>query len=74
MNNTLKASPSTPNLSLTDSPFVYGAGERMCEDVPVTNVAAAVDTPVYVYSRADLEQRARAFLAAAMPPDQSLPT
>ncbi len=65
MNNTLKASPSTPNLSLTDSPFVYRAGELMCEDVPLADVAAAVDTPAYVYSRADLEQRARAFLAAA---------
>ena len=65
MNNTLKASPSTPNLSLTDSPFVYRAGVLMCEAVPVADVAAAVDTPVYVYSRADLEQRARAFVAAA---------
>ncbi len=65
MSNTLKASPPTPNLSPTDSPFVYRAGELMCEAVPVADVAAAVDTPVYVYSRADLEQRARAFVAAA---------
>ncbi len=65
MSNTLKASPPTPNLSPTDSPFVYRAGELMCETVPVADVAAAVDTPVYVYSRADLEQRARAFVAAA---------
>ena len=65
MSNTLKASPPTPNLSPTDSPFVYRAGVLMCEAVPVADVAAAVDTPVYVYSRADLEQRARAFVAAA---------
>jgi diaminopimelate decarboxylase len=37
----------------------------MCEGVALADVAAAVDTPVYVYSRADLEQRAQAFLAAA---------
>ncbi len=65
MSNSLKASPPTPNLSPTDSPFVYRAGELMCEAVPVADVAAAVDTPAYIYSRADLEQRARAFLAAA---------
>ena len=65
MSNTLKASPLTLNLSPTDSPFVYRAGELMCEDVSLADVAAAVDTPAYVYSRADLEQRARAFVAAA---------
>ena len=64
MSNSLKASPPTPNLSPTDSPFVYRAGELMCEAVPVADVAAAVDTPAYIYSRADLEQRARAFLAS----------
>ena len=65
MSNTLKASPPTPNLSPTDSPFVYRAGELVCEAVPLADVAAAVNTPAYIYSRADLEQRARAFLEAA---------
>ena len=65
MSNTLKASPAIPNPTLTDSPFVYCDGQLTCEDVPLAAIAAAVDTPVYVYSRADLERRARAFLDAA---------
>ena len=65
MSNTLKASPPTPNLSLTDSPFIYRDGQLTCEEVPLTVITAAVDTPVYVYSRADLERRARAFLDTA---------
>jgi len=65
MSTTTKASPPSITLSPTDSPFVYRAGELTCEGVPLAAVAAAVDTPVYVYSRADLERRARAFLSAA---------
>ncbi len=49
----------------TDSPFYYRAGELLCEDVSLSAVAAAVGTPVYVYSAADLRQRAGTFLAAA---------
>jgi diaminopimelate decarboxylase len=65
MSTILNPSPANTTLSPTDSPFVYRAGQLMCEDVAVAAVAAAVDTPVYVYSRADLERRARAFLGAA---------
>jgi len=56
---------SSPTLSLADSPFVYQAGELFCEGVPLAAVAAAIDTPVYVYSRADLLARAEALLSAA---------
>lgn len=52
-------------MSSIDSPFFYRAGELTCEDVPLATIAAAVDTPVYVYSRADLLRRARAFLETA---------
>ena len=65
MSNILTTSPSTTNPSSTDSPFTYRAGELTCEDVPLSAVAAAAGTPVYVYSRADLERRAQAFVVAA---------
>lgn len=32
--------------------FTYKKGELHCEDVPLSKIAEAVDTPVYVYSRA----------------------
>jgi diaminopimelate decarboxylase len=65
MSNTLKTSPPTHSPTLTDSPFVYRDGQLTCEDVPLAAIAGAVDTPAYVYSRADLERRAAALLAAA---------
>ncbi len=57
-------SPTTP-LSPIDSPFVYRAGELHCEQVPLTVIVAAADTPVYVYSRAEILVRARAMLDTA---------
>lgn len=51
-----------PTQSPVDTPFVYRSGELYCEDVPLAQVAAAVATPVYVYSRAEIERRAGAFL------------
>ncbi len=36
-------------------------GAYWCEDVPIAAIAAAVGTPVYVYSRATLERHADAF-------------
>lgn len=56
--------PSSPTtlLSPVDSPFVYRAGELYCEQVPLAAIAAAVDTPVYVYSRDEILTRARAML------------
>ncbi len=61
----MNPSPPTASSSPTDSPFRARAGELHCEDVPLTAIAAAVGTPVYVYSRADLLGRARTFLEAA---------
>ncbi len=52
-------------VSSPDSPFVHRHGGLACEGVSLRDVAAAVDTPVYVYSRADLLARAGAFLSAA---------
>ena len=41
--------------------FEYRDGELYAEDVPLARIAAAVGTPVYVYSRATLERHARVF-------------
>jgi diaminopimelate decarboxylase len=43
------------------SEFHYQAGQLRVEDVPVSDIAAAVGTPFYVYSRAHIEARWRAF-------------
>ena len=48
-----------------DSPFVYRSGDLTCEGVSLATVAAAVGTPVYVYSRAEILARAQTFLATA---------
>ncbi|MBC7973368.1 MAG: diaminopimelate decarboxylase, partial [Myxococcales bacterium] len=45
-------------------PFEYRADELCCEAVPLARIAAEVGTPVYVYSRAELERAYRAFDAA----------
>lgn len=58
-------SPQTPALFPADSPFYYRSGELYCEDVALATVAAAVDTPVYVYSRAELLARAKTYAATA---------
>jgi diaminopimelate decarboxylase len=39
-------------------------GELYCEDVPLSAIAEAVGTPVYVYSRATLERHAQVFTGA----------
>jgi diaminopimelate decarboxylase len=44
--------------------FEYRDGELFAEDVPLSRIAEAVGTPVYVYSRATLERHARVFQAA----------
>jgi len=41
--------------------FDYSAGALRCEDVPLADIAAAVGTPVYVYSQATLSRHARVF-------------
>jgi diaminopimelate decarboxylase len=44
--------------------FTLTSGELHCENVPLATIAAAVGTPVYVYSRATLERHARVFADA----------
>jgi diaminopimelate decarboxylase len=41
--------------------FEFRNGELHAEDVPLSAIAAAVGTPVYVYSRATFERHARVF-------------
>ncbi len=45
-------------------PFQYRNNELYCEDVPLAKIAEEVGTPVYVYSRSDIEKQYRAFDAA----------
>jgi len=46
-------------------PFSYHNGRLHCEGVPLPDIAAAVGTPVYIYSRAELSQRAARYRQAA---------
>jgi len=41
--------------------FTYRAGRLYAEETPVADIAAAVDTPCYIYSRATIERHWRAF-------------
>lgn len=59
------SSPSTPAPLPADFPFAYRSGELFCEDVPLASIASAVDTPVYVYSHAEIVSRASAYLDTA---------
>ena len=45
-------------------PFEYVSDELHCENVPLAKIAAEVGTPVYVYSRGELERAYKAFDAA----------
>jgi len=45
-------------------PFEYRGDELHCEHVPLAKIAAEVGTPVYVYSRGELERAYKAFDAA----------
>jgi diaminopimelate decarboxylase len=49
---------------MTHEPFEYRGGELCCESVPLARIASEVGTPVYVYSRGELERAYRAFDAA----------
>jgi diaminopimelate decarboxylase len=42
-------------------PFEYRSGELHCEDVSLAKIADEVGTPVYVYSRGEIERAYRAF-------------
>lgn len=56
--------PATP-LSPVDSPFEYRSGELYCEQVPLAAIVAAAETPVYVYSRAEILAQARTMIDTA---------
>ena len=43
------------------APFEYRNHELHCEDVPLAKIAEDVGTPVYVYSRSEIERAYRAF-------------
>ncbi len=47
-----------------ESPFQYKGDELHCEGVSLAKLAAEVGTPVYVYSRSELERAYKAFDAA----------
>jgi diaminopimelate decarboxylase len=49
---------------MTTEPFQYLHDELYCEGVPLAKIAREVGTPVYVYSRGELERAYRAFDAA----------
>jgi len=46
------------------APFEYRNHELYCEDVPLAKIAEDVGTPVYVYSRGEIERAYKAFDAA----------
>jgi diaminopimelate decarboxylase len=46
------------------APFDYHGHELYCEDVPLAKIAEEVGTPVYVYSRGEIERAYKAFDAA----------
>ena len=48
----------------TSSRFEFRAGVLYCEEVPLPDIAAAVGTPVYVYSAGDMRDHARQLSAA----------
>lgn len=47
-----------------ESPFQYKSDELYCEGVALSKIAAEVGSPVYVYSRSELERAYKAFDAA----------
>src|SRR6185369_268942 len=49
---------------MTYEPFEYRGDELCCEQVPLARIANEVGTPVYVYSRSEIERAYRAFDAA----------
>ncbi len=49
---------------MMSEPFAYRGDELCCEGVPLARIAGEVGTPVYVYSRGELERAYRAFDAA----------
>ena len=52
--------------------FTVREGETYCEDVPLSAIAAAVGTPVYVYSAATMRRHAAVMREAVAGPDDPL--
>src|SRR4029079_6792996 len=50
--------------TMNSEPFQFRGDEMFCEAVPLAKIAHEVGTPVYVYSRSELERAYRAFDAA----------
>ncbi|SMF34188.1 diaminopimelate decarboxylase [Pseudobacteriovorax antillogorgiicola] len=44
--------------------FIYKNGEAHCENIPLTEIAEAVGTPAYIYSRNTLKRHARRIIEA----------
>src|SRR4051812_44179481 len=60
----LRRAWGTTRPTMTSEPFAYRGDELYCEAVPLARIAEEVGTPVYVYSRGELERAYRAFDAA----------
>lgn len=58
-------SPSTTPLFPDNTPFAYNKGELYCEAIPLAEIAATVGTPFYIYSRAEMLERARVLTETA---------
>src|SRR5262249_22034359 len=57
----LRRACGTTRPTMTSEPFHYRSNEMYCESVPLARIAEEVGTPVYVYSRGELERAYRAF-------------
>ncbi len=53
-----------PGLTRVSEFFAYRGGELFAEHIPVRQIAAAVDTPAYIYSSAAFARQYRRFAAA----------
>ena len=62
--STRKTANSTPPSAAWPRPFRYRNGELFCEDVPLTELADAHGTPLYIYSATQVQQRFRLFQQA----------
>jgi len=47
--------------------FHYVNNELCCEAIPLANIAKEIGTPAYIYSQAEIETRAKAYVTATSP-------
>lgn len=50
-----------PGLDISPQPFFYRDGVLHVEDLPLTTLIAAADTPLYIYSQQEISHRAAAY-------------